>query len=379
MNIGYLSDIFPKLSETFVYNEIMGLKKNNVISVFSVESEGDLPLENIDVVYFKRRMLREGKGSLKAGLSGELLGKSPREHHFHMVANYFFQFSKNVELLHRHFPTNSIVYYLANKLKVPYTITTHAWDIFSNERYSHLDVLFKEAARVITISEFNKGYLTKNFGLDEKKIEVVRMGIDPGRFASLGNAGDRRRILSVGRLVEKKGLEYGIKAVKHLVPKYPEIEYTIIGSGPEEPKLRSLINELDLKDKVRIIGGATEKELLEEYKSAGIFILPCVHAQDNDMDGIPVVLMEAMAMEKVVISTRISGIPELISHGKTGLLVNPRDPKGLASAVEEVLMRKVDADVMGKEGRKTVIEEFNLKNQVSQMSAIFEKVLSGDA
>lgn len=378
MNIGYIQDIFPKTSETFVYNEIIGLKKTNTIKIFSVEREEGLPTKEFDVVYFKRRFLKEGKDTLKASLSGELLGKSAQEHHFHMIADYHSKSSENMEILHRHFATNSIIYYLGKKLKVPYTLTTHAWDIFAKDRYAHLDVILKEAAKIITISNYNKEYLNKNYGLDDREIEVVRMGVDLDRFSPLKEEHNGTRLLSVGRLIEKKGFEYGIRAVKLLAKKYPDIEYTIVGEGPERSKLQSLINELKLGNYVRLVGKIPNKELIDEYRKARLFILPCIRAGDGDMDGIPVVLMEAMAMEKTVISTKISGIPELIGHKENGMLVDQKDPKALAEAIDEILSGKVNAQDMGANGRRTIKERFNLDKQVKQMSRIFKEALSGD-
>lgn len=379
MNIGYLQDIFPKTSETFVYNEIKGLKKANDIKIFAIEREEGLPTEGYDVIYFKRSLLKAGTGALKAGLSGELLEKSAKEPYFHMIADYFSEFSKSVEILHRHFATNSIVYYLAKKLKVPYTLTTHAWDIFSQERYAQLDIILKKAAKVITISEYNKEYLRKNIGLGEEHIEVVRMGIDPERFSPLEDEHDSARVLSVGRLVEKKGFEYGIRAIKILTKKYPDINYTIVGDGPKKFELKGLIEELKLENNVRIAGKMPNETLLEEYKNANVVILPCVVAGDGDMDGIPVVLMEAMAMEKPVISTRISGIPELISHGEDGLLVEQRDPSALAKAIDGIFSGKYNAKDLGANGRRTITESYSLDRQVKRMSKLFEEVLSGGA
>jgi glycosyltransferase involved in cell wall biosynthesis len=379
MNIGYLSDIFPKTSETFVANEISGLSNHHNVRVFALESKGGMVPSNIEVTYFKKRLVKDGLSSLKAGFGKELIKRNAKEHYFRMVAEYFSEFLKGEEILHRHFATNSIVYYLAKKMQLPYTVTTHAWDIFANERYEHMDVVLRNAAKVITISDFNREYLVKNVGLNKEKIKVVRMGIDPARFTSPKSDGNLTKILSVGRLIEKKGFEYAIDAVDHLVKKYPDIEYTIVGSGPLEPDLRARIKRYGLENKIRIISGISNDALLEEYRKASLFIIPCIQAKDGDMDGIPVVLMEAMAMGKVVISTSISGIPELIEDKISGLLVKPNDPKGLSNAVCEVLAEKVDVDQLGKEARNKVIEKFNLNNQVSSMSKIFEDVLSGDA
>jgi glycosyltransferase involved in cell wall biosynthesis len=379
MNIGYLSDIFPKTSETFVANEISGLSSNHNIRVFALKSEGGMAPPNVPVTYFKKRLVKDGLSSIKAGFGNELIKRNASEHYFRMIAEYFSEFAEEEEILHRHFGTNSIVYYLAKKMHLPYTVTTHAWDIFANERYEHIDFVLRNAAKVITISNFNREFLIKNMELKKEKIEVVRMGIDSAKFASLKTDGNLKRILSVGRLIEKKGFEYAIDAVGQLVKKYPEIEYTIIGSGPLEPELRAQIKRLGLENIIRIKSGISNERLLDEYKKAGLFILPCIQARDGDMDGIPVVLMEAMAMGKVVISTSVSGIPELIEDKISGLLVKPNDPKALSNAMDMILGEKVDVDSMGKQARKKVIEEFNLKDQVSSMNRIFEDVLSGDS
>jgi glycosyltransferase involved in cell wall biosynthesis len=295
-----------------------------------------------------------------------------------MIAQYFSEHAEDHDIYHRHFATNSIAYYLSRISKTPYTITTHAWDLFANERYKHLNSVLKNAKKVITISEFNKSFIMENMDLQPEKIEVVRMGIDPSRFTSGKTKGDIGKFLSVGRLVEKKGLEYAISAFGKAVKKYPGIEYTIVGSGPEEPKLRDKVKELKLEDKVQIKSHISNEDLVEEYNKAGTFILPCIRAQDGDMDGIPVVLMEAMAMEKLVISTSVSGIPELIEHGRSGLLVKPRDAKELSETMDKVLSQGVDSNTLSKEARATVIKDFNINGQVSSMELIFKDVLSGD-
>lgn len=376
MNIGYLSDIFPKTSETFVANEILGISNHHNIRVFALKSEKGMVPVNVHVTYFKKRLVKDGLSSIKAGFGKELIRRNATEHYFRMAAEYFSEFAEGEEILHRHFGTNSIVYYLAKKMHLPYTVTTHAWDIFANERYEHVDFVLKNAAKVITISDYNKEYLIKNMGIKKEKIDVVRMGIDSDKFASLKTEGNIKKILSVGRLIEKKGFEYAIEAVAQLEKKYHEIEYTIIGSGPLEPELRAQIKRHKLENKIKIKSGISNEKLLKEYKKAGLFILPCIQAKDGDMDGIPVVLMEAMAMEKPVISTRISGIPELIQNGQNGFLVDQKDPKSLASIIDKIFSGKIDLEMIVKNARNTVIESFNIKEQVEHMNRIFEEVIS---
>jgi glycosyltransferase involved in cell wall biosynthesis len=161
-----------------------------------------------------------------------------------------------------------------------------------------------------------------------------------------------------------------------LVKNYPDIEYTIVGNGPLESELRGRIKNYGLENNIKIRSGISDEELLDEYKMAGIFLLSCIRAKDGDMDGIPVVLMEAMAMGIPVISTKVSGIPELIDHGESGILVEPEDPSILASKLDKILSEKIELKAMTIKARQIVVDRYSHKKQVDQMGEIFEDVIS---
>lgn len=375
MKIGYVLDKFPKTSETFIYNEVEGLSNKHDISVFSIDKSPDEIPDKVDIIY-SDDLYKEGAKAFSSFIRGDLIQRSVVEAYHHMVANQFKKESDDLEMLHRHFPTNSVIYYLSKELDIPYTLTTHARDIFSKVRYDHLKEILDEAERIITISDYNKNYMIDEFSLQPSKIDVVHMGIDTKKFSPSPPNGNITNILTVARLVEKKGIRYGIEAFSRLSEKYPELHYNIIGEGPMKDDLKNLIEDLDIKNKISLLGRVLEKRLLEEYKKADIFMLPCVIAKDGDRDGIPMVLMESMAKEKLVISTEVSGIPELIDDGENGIMVEPKSPGDLARKIEMVIEGEVDIKSMCKNARKKVCKDFNLDDQLTEMDEIFQDVTS---
>ncbi|MCK4615192.1 MAG: glycosyltransferase [Thermoplasmata archaeon] len=378
MKIGYVLDNFPKRSETFVLNELLGLSLKHDVTVFALGAEVGLDIPEHITAYYPRKRLSDHIHSAVELAKGALLERNIYEAHYHSIAGYFARIAKRegIEVLHKHFATNSVIHYMAHMLNIPYTLTTHAMDIFSLPRYSHLETLLRNASRICTISNFNREFMSEHFGLERDGILVVRMGIDVESFLPMFSRPGCNSILSVGRFVRKKGFETAIRAVALLKPEYPELQYRIIGGGPMESDLRTLAHELSVDDNVHFLGNLSSSELRDEYSRASVFILPCTVADDNDMDGIPVVLMEAMAMQKLVISTSISGIPELVQDGKTGLVVEPKEPKSLSNAIARVLDGNVDVERIGRNARLYVQEEFNMQKQIDGMETIFEDVLS---
>ena len=210
---------------------------------------------------------------------------------------------------------------------------------------------------------------------------------EPKPAATLGIAeaqdclAERPIILAVGRLVEKKGYPYLIEACRILASRGYDFRCLIVGGGPQEPLLRKLIGqgspadassaENDLSESVKMVGRVFQQDLLDYLEQADVFCLPCVVASDGDMDGIPNTLMEAMAMEIPTVSTTISGIPELIQDGRTGLLVPPKDAVALAEAIAALLDNNKLGYALGKAGRIRVMEEFEIGKNVDRLVDIF--------
>lgn len=163
-----------------------------------------------------------------------------------------------------------------------------------------------------------------------------------------------------------------VKACKTLVNQGYDFRCLIVGGGPQEPLLRRMIEENDLASYVSLKGVVFQEDLGGYLEQADIFALPCVVASNQDMDGIPNTLMEAMAMEIPTISTTVSGIPELIEDGKTGLLVSPRDEVALADAIVTLIEGKELGSALGKAGRAKVVEEFEIEKNAHSLLTIFK-------
>ena len=201
----------------------------------------------------------------------------------------------------------------------------------------------------------------------------IDTNIDYNEFKPLKNKPENTipQILSVGRLVEKKGFQYLIKALNVLANRGLSFKCDIIGDGPLFGKINKQIKQYNLQGKVNL-SGAVDSEKVKEYLSkADLFVLPCIKTSNGDMDGIPVALMEAMAFEVPVISTNISGIPELIINGYNGVIVEEKNHVELADAIQSLLLNKDLREKYGKNGRIHIINEFDLYANVNRLISLF--------
>jgi glycosyltransferase involved in cell wall biosynthesis len=213
------------------------------------------------------------------------------------------------------------------------------------------------------------------------KMHLVHCGIDVRNFAPPEHKAEDKRpvIAGVGRLVEKKGYSYLIKACRILADQGYDFECLIIGGGPQAALLQQMVQELNLSQHIQLVGAVFQEQLRDYLNRADIFVLPCIVGQDQDMDGIPNTLMEAMAMEIPCISTTISGIPELIVDGKSGLLAPPQDEAALARAIARLLEDRELRSSLGKAGRATVMAEFEIEKNAATLLTIFKSYLGDEA
>jgi glycosyltransferase involved in cell wall biosynthesis len=182
------------------------------------------------------------------------------------------------------------------------------------------------------------------------------------------------RILSSGRLVEKKGFKYLIEACRILADRGERFECVIGGSGELLGNLRSHIERLGLSDRVTVTGQSLIQEKIVEFMHTGdVYVLPCVWASDNDVDGLPQMLMEAMASGLPAISTRLVGIPDLVQHGKTGLLVEPNNPTALADAISRLMRDRPLAAQLAAAGQQWIRERFDLQTCLEPLIERFRR------
>jgi glycosyltransferase involved in cell wall biosynthesis len=275
--------------------------------------------------------------------------------------------------IHAHFVDRaSLVALIAGRLLgTPFSVTAHANDIYVDPAL--IVEKIGEAKFVATCTQYNESHLraiARN-GV-QAQVRCIYHGIDLKRYA-LTDRPHRGRplLLAVGQLKEKKGLRYLLEACRILQDRGFEFDCQIIGEGPLRLGLEEMIDRLSLRDHVALAGPLAQDAVMDKYREATIFVLPCITARDGDRDGIPNVILEAMAMSLPVVSTYHSGIPEAVKNGVTGYLVQPRDPEALSDALGDLLHDEELRVRMGRAGRLRVAEEFDADVNVKRLLSEF--------
>lgn len=282
---------------------------------------------------------------------------------------------RSFDHIHAHFasPPTTLAMYLHFLTGIPYSFTGHAADIFRDT--SAITPKVANAAGVVCISEYNRKYF-KKLVPDLKHAKIVHCGIVLENFPR--RAKDQVEtplaILAVGRCVPKKGFSDLLLALKELDELGIPWTGTFAGSGPRLPELQAFAGELGISERVVFLGGVPQKKIMELIDISDVFVLPSVQVPDGDIDGIPVSLMEAMARACPVVSTYVSGIPELITNEKTGLLVQPGDPKELAAAIARLGTDSALYSEIADGGRKEVEDNFNMAQVGEQLTGFFKKI-----
>src|SRR5215469_3666034 len=400
--IAYIVKAWPRLSETFILNEIISLEQRGVpIHIFSVREPDNGPSHNkvaqvrAKVTYLALRP--HWKQAVAANL--RLLWRQPGRYLrvlfqaiTHRVSQFqrygppwhFFEAAYLVDILsrgpadhlHSHFAsTPTRVALFAHRLSgIPYTFTAHAKDIFVSDLEA-FRVKLEEARAVVTCTQYNRDFLSKQYGpLCDGKLHRIYHGLDISQFKfslSRRDDGGEPVVLSVGRLVEKKGLEDLIIAAGILRRRGHAFKVEIIGSGPLSDSLKAHAQRLGLADRVSLLGAQAHDAVCLAYQRASVFVLPCVVASNGDRDGIPNVLLEAMASGVPVVSTPVSGIPELIESGVNGILVPQRDPAGLAEAIDKLLASQELRESLAHAARSKIESSFSLDASAERLLALF--------
>jgi glycosyltransferase involved in cell wall biosynthesis len=280
--------------------------------------------------------------------------------------------------LHAHFVDRAATVALVagRLLDLPFSATAHANDIYVDPVL--LPEKLAQARFVVTCTEYNAAHLEAIPG-DRARREIlcIHHGLDLDRHQpSEPRTGTRPVILAVGQLKEKKGFRHLIDACAALRDRGYDVECRIIGEGPSRAALEAQISDLSLDDSVVLCGARDHDDVVAQYRSATIFALPCVTGADGDRDGIPNVILEAMAMRLPVVSTRHSGIPEAVVDGSTGLLVAPGDSDALTGALARLLDDPQTAEAMGRAGRDVVAAKFDIAANAKELMGMFSDVLT---
>ncbi len=407
MKITVLTSTFPKISETFVLHHVTGMLDRQVdVRVIAWGSEeeafSNAEIEGYDLrvrthqFYRKkkflqrlgglpgllRRNIRRDRYPVLRSLNPLLFGRPAMNLKTPYLADAFAKVGRT-DILHCHFGPNGVIgsYFKKLGLCKRLVVTFHGYDVsrvLKKPRHVHkYDEIFEHADLILPVSDHWRKELI-NLGAPADRTIVHRMGINPDYFMYRERQPHDRplRIATTARFTEKKGLDYAVKAVAKAVEKFPDlrVHYDMIGDGPMRPEVEELIAEHGLGDRITLHGAITLDEVRVLLEKADVFLLPSVTASDGDKEGVPVSLMEAMAIGMPVISTWHSGIPELIEDGVSGCLVPERDVDALADRIGWMSENRGEWARMGRAGRKKVEEEFNLERLHDQLVALYREI-----
>lgn len=395
--IAYILSQFPETHETFILREIIELRKNKInLELFSLKKCKDKVIhpqakEFITQTHYSSLLSYKTMKAffyfiwnkpleclllipylIKSNFSSfEFLIKSLA---IVPISLYYAKLMKDLEVTHLHahwatIPTTSAII-ISRILGIPFSFTAHAWDIFLHNPM--LKEKVQKAELVATCTDYNKKYLDSLLNYKENnKIILNYHGINFDTLPEINKNFDDNLIFSIGRLCEQKGFPYLLDACAILRDRGYRLKCVIVGEGPDRKSLTSQINQLGLQGYVVLSGIKPQSYIFDMFNKARMFVLPCVIAKNGDRDGIPNVMIEALAMYTPVISTTVSGVPEIIQNNITGITVEPRNSQQLADAIIGLLNNPDKAKTFVKNGRKLVEEKFDIRKNIRELVSIF--------
>ncbi|HEX4766870.1 MAG TPA: glycosyltransferase family 4 protein [Lichenihabitans sp.] len=382
---------YPRLSETFIAEEIRGLERAGLdIRIVALRRPTDGAIHPVHreiaapVAYLPEylhhaplRVLRAwlgqrrtpGYGAARVAFLEDLRRDTSRNRlrRFGQALVLAAEMPAGVERMHAHFihTPASVVRYASLLTGLPWSCSAHAKDIWTTPDWELAEKLH-EATWTVTCTRAGCDRLA-TLSPAGKPVHLVYHGLRLDRFVPLQALGSRRdgaaaadpvRILTVGRAVDKKGVDLLVRALAGL-PRDLAWRLTHVGGGPELGRLKALAGAKGIAERIEWLGARDQTQVLAQYRRADLFALPCRVAADGDRDGLPNVIVEAQSQGLACVSTRVGGVPELIEHGTNGLLVAPEDPEALAAAIV-ALMRDPDLRRrLGRAGAARVRRDFD--------------------
>lgn len=359
MRVAYLLKRFPRLSQTFVLDELLELERQGVELVVLARRGSDEEL-----VHDRVRDLRAPVHRLPDGADEHDVARLLREW--------------GAQHVHAHFATwaAETACRAAALAGVPFSVTAHATDLYRADVDREALARRASAARfVVTVTEDNRRWLEGLLAERHLPGRVVRLynGVDLDRLERSTAPRTPQLVVAVGRLVEKKGFDDLLTALATLRSEGAPVTAVLVGEGPLRDRLQERAATSGLQDALQLRGALRQEEVLDLVRRAAVFALPCVVAADGDRDALPTVLLEAMALGTPVVSTRVSGVPEMVDDGTSGLLVAERDPAALARALSAVLSEPDRSARLADAARERVEERFSLTRNVGVLRGLFEQ------
>jgi glycosyltransferase involved in cell wall biosynthesis len=394
MRIGYVLKRFPRYSETFVVTEVLAHEAAGwEVEIFSLRppndthfqdllarvrapvrylpSEGTRPADFWAALQDARRVWPAAWAALDAA-RGEPAG----DVHQALLLGLEVR-RRGIEHLHAHFATSAatVARLAARMAGVPFTFTAHAKDIYHETvRPEDLRRKLVEAAAVVTVSDFNLAYLRETYGGAAAGVRRVYNGLDLDRFPYRDPRERPPRVVAVGRLVEKKGFGVLVDAAALLAQRGIRLAVDIVGGGELEETLARQIQQRGLAGRVRLLGPRPQAEIARTLSEAAAFAAPCVVGRDGNRDGLPTTLLEAMALGTPCVSTDVTGIPEILRDGETGLVVPQNDASALAAALARLLGSPELRVSLAQRARRRIEDDFDARTSGARMRQIVSEI-----
>jgi glycosyltransferase involved in cell wall biosynthesis len=398
--IAYVIKCFPRLSETFILHEVLELERQGLpLRIFSLlkptgkvnqaAQRVQAPVTYLPQGFFfrwlsllaaaTRRFVKNPFSFLAISVTALVRFHHPATLKHLLYAAYLSNQLERERIthLHAHYAnTPATVALLAHQFTgIPFSFTAHAKDIYLSHRPT-LAYKMKQARFTVTCTGYNQQYLASLAGPhDAVAVHRIYHGLDlsvfPAHTSGVSTPRARPLILTVARLVEKKGLRYLLQACRRLQDQGYDFTCRIVGEGPLRANLAQQIRDLGLSARVELWGADTHEHVIEMYRQATLFALPAVVAENGDRDGIPNVLVESLYMGVPVVSTPVSGIPELLSSERNGLLVPERDSAALAATIARLLDDPRLRERLATAGRQTVLARFDMASNTQRLMQLF--------
>ncbi len=405
--IAYIMSRFPKITETFILYEILALEARGVTvdvhpllrereAVVHPEAQRLLgrirfhPFVSPAILAANLRWLVRRPRAYVSVLCDVLRGTWGSPNFFFGAVGIFPKsalFAEEMQRagvghVHAHFATHpAVAALIIQRLAgIPFSFTVHGHDLHVEKRM--LADKIRAARFVVSISQYNRQTMIEACGdWVAEKVRIVHCGIDPNVFRAAARTGASRelRILCVGRFDEVKGHSVLVDACRRLADRGVPFRCDIVGEGPLRADVETRIRAAGLEDRVHTLGPRPRPEVVRMLAEADVFALPSVMAANGEREGIPVALMEAMATGLPVVTSRLSGIPELVEHEVSGLLVEPKDAAGFAAALERLSSEPQLRERLGRAARAKVVDEFDLSRNVDALAGLLVPTASDRA
>jgi len=401
--ISYITASIGTISNTFIRKEIIYLRKLGMeILLFGIRKSGEMgvddsgladetiylyPLNILAIItaniqFCLSRPSAYFKTLIRALFNEEtnILNHIKVIYHF-FTSSYFAAIIKNKKIahIHAHFPNSAatVAMYAASLSGITYSVTLHSAGTHKVRSMAALRQKVSYAKFLICISEYTMNYYDNLFNCKSKTF-IVHCGIDldiyeKNRKQSVFRSGQKLQLICIGRFEEKKGFGYAIEACRQLAEEAVDFELVMIGSGSLSEPLKKMADLYGLGQKIKFMGSCSGNVVAHQLANSDICLVPSVKADSGEEEGIPVVIMEAMAVGVFVIATRHSGIPEIVRDNDTGLLVPERDPNAIVKAIKLFNEDDTLRNRCIENGRLLVREEFDIKKNAMAKKKIFER------